>query len=59
VVLGALGAWLAAALGFASVGGVIVLVVAGILVATALLGYCPLYALFGLSTSRGAHQPVH
>lgn len=56
VALAALGGWLAVAIGLVSVGGVIVLVVAGILVATALVGYCPLYALFGLSTNRSGHR---
>lgn len=57
VALAALAGWLAAAIGYGSVGGVIVLVVAGILVATALAGYCPLYALFGIS-SRRSGQPT-
>lgn len=51
--LAALGGWLAVAIGGSSTGGVIVLVLAGILVATALLGFCPLYVLLGLST-RGS-----
>lgn len=59
MVVAALGWWLAAALGYASVGGVIVLVGAGILVATALVGSCPLYALFGISTRRGEHRTAH
>lgn len=59
VVLTAAGGWLAAAIGYASVGGVIVLVAAAILAATALLGYCPLYALFGISTRRSEHRSVH
>jgi hypothetical protein len=59
VVLAALGGWLAAAVGYASLGGVLVLVAAGILVATALLGSCPLYALLGISTRRGEHRTVH
>jgi hypothetical protein len=56
VVLAALGGWLAAAIGYASVGGVIMLVLAGILATTALAGYCPLYALFGISTGRSGHR---
>jgi hypothetical protein len=59
VVLAALGGWLAAAVGFASPGGVLALVAAGILVVTALLGSCPLYALLGISTRRAQHRPVH
>lgn len=59
VALAALGWWLAAALGYASVGGVIVLVVAGILVVTAAVGSCPLYALLRISTRGGPHRAVH
>jgi hypothetical protein len=58
VMLAALGWWLAAALGYASVAGVIVLVVAGILAATAVVGICPLYAALGISTDRG-HRSLH
>ncbi|HUY47786.1 MAG TPA: DUF2892 domain-containing protein [Streptosporangiaceae bacterium] len=55
LILAALGWWLAASLGYGTAGGVIVLVVAGILVVTAVTGYCPLYALLRIST-RGGHQ---
>lgn len=40
----------AAAVGFASVWGIVLLVVAGIMLVTAATGFCPLYRLFGLST---------
>ncbi len=59
VVLAALAWWLAASVGYATVGGVIVLVVAGILVATAAAGYCPLYALLSVSTRGRAHRSAH
>jgi hypothetical protein len=59
VVLAALGWWLAASVGYATVGGVIVLVVAGILVATAAVGYCPLYALLSVSSRGRAHRSAH
>jgi hypothetical protein len=41
---------LAAVLGFGTVGGIIALVVAAVMVVTAAVGFCPLYALFGVST---------
>lgn len=48
----------AAALGFTSVAGIVLLVVGVVLVVTAAIGFCPLYALFGISTcsvrNRGA-----
>lgn len=40
----------AAAVGFATAGGIALLVAAGILGVTAVAGFCPLYAVFGLST---------
>ena len=39
-----------AAIGFGTVGGIILLVVAGIMAVTAAVGFCPLYAVFGFST---------
>lgn len=56
VVLAGVGWWLAATIGYATAGGVIVLVVAGILAATAAVGYCPLYAPLSLSTRGGVHR---
>jgi fatty acid desaturase len=40
----------AAALGFASVWGIVLLVVAGVMAVTAAVGFCPLYAVFGISS---------
>ena len=40
----------ALALGPATVVGVVLLVVAAIMVATAAVGFCPLYALLGIDT---------
>ena len=40
----------AALLGVGSVAGIVLLVVAAVMVVTAAVGFCPLYALFGLST---------
>ncbi len=48
----------AAALGFVvgagQVGGILLFVVAVVLLVTALVGFCPLYRLFGLSTNTSA-----
>ena len=38
------------AVGVGSVLGIVLLVLAGVMVATAAIGYCPLYRLVGLST---------
>ncbi len=59
LVLAALGWWLAASVGYATAGGVIVLVVAGILVVTAAAGYCPLYSVLSVSTRGGWHRMAH
>lgn len=48
IAAGAVG--VAAAVGFGTVGGIILLVVAGIMLVTAAVGFCPLYAVFGIST---------
>jgi hypothetical protein len=34
------------------VGGILLVVVGGILVVTAAVGFCPLYRILGLSTAR-------
>jgi Protein of unknown function (DUF2892) len=43
-------ALLSLSLGFGTVIGIVLLVVAGILLVTATVGFCPLYALFHIST---------
>lgn len=50
IVAAALVVWFAIAVGAGTILGVIALVVAAILVATAAVGFCPLYALLGIST---------
>ncbi len=45
-----------AALGFGSVAGVVLLVLAVVLVATAAVGFCPLYRLLGLSTAKSVKR---
>jgi hypothetical protein len=42
----------ALALGLTSIAGLVLLLVAAIMVATAAAGFCPLYALFGIDTRR-------
>jgi uncharacterized membrane protein YkgB len=46
-VLLAVGAWMA---GFGSVGGIILLVLAAVMLVTSAVGFCPLYAPFGFTT---------
>ena len=43
---------LAGTLGWSSTGAIVLLVLAGILLVTAALGFCPLYRLLGISTYR-------
>lgn len=46
----------AIALGLGSAVGVVLILVAVVMVATAVVGFCPLYRLFGIST-RGGPEP--
>ena len=52
-------------LGFSTAGGIVLLVVAAVMVATAASGYCPLYQLLGVNTTgtggteTGAHRVFH
>ncbi len=39
------------ALGAMSVGGIVLIAVAAVMLATAVVGFCPLYAIFGLRTN--------
>ena len=48
---------LAFAVGIGSVAGVILALVAVVMAVTAVVGFCPLYRLIGLSTDR--HEPAH
>ncbi len=52
LVLAAVALVVADLVGFGSVGGIILIVVAVILALTSLVRFCPLYRLFNLSTSR-------
>ena len=47
----AIGAWM---LGFGSVGGIILLILAAVMLITSAVGFCPLYAPFKFSTKSGA-----
>jgi Inner membrane protein YgaP-like, transmembrane domain len=42
----------AAAVGFGSLGSWLLLVVGAIMLVTAVVGFCPLYRVFGVSTSK-------
>ena len=42
--------------GVGTVGGIVLFVVAAIMLATALTGYCPTYALIGITTQHGVHR---
>jgi Inner membrane protein YgaP-like, transmembrane domain len=47
-------------LGASTLGGVILFVVAGIMLATAVTAFCPTYTVFGISTSpHGLHRVGH
>jgi len=50
LVIAAVAVGISATIGFGTIGGIILLVVAGIMVVTAAVGFCPLYAVFGFST---------
>jgi uncharacterized membrane protein len=51
-VVGAIALIVAVVVGMGSVGGILLVVVGGILVVTAAVGFCPLYRILGLSTAR-------
>ena len=42
--------------GFGSIGGIVLLVVTGIALVTAAVGYCPAYRLFKFSTNPSFHK---
>ncbi|HMS13396.1 MAG TPA: DUF2892 domain-containing protein [Microthrixaceae bacterium] len=50
IVVAAAAIGIAAAVGFGSIGGVVLLVVAAIMAVTAAVGSCPLYRLVGVNT---------
>ncbi len=54
-VVGAIALVVAVVVGMGSVGGILLVVVGGILVVTAAVGFCPLYRILGLSTAK-AHK---
>jgi len=51
-------ALLSLSLGFGTVAGIVLLVVAGILGVTATFGFCPLYAPFHINTRLHRHMSV-
>ena len=46
-------------LGAGTIGGIILFVVAGIMLATSATGYCPNYTVFGISTDPRLHRVGH
>jgi hypothetical protein len=46
-------------LGAGTVFGIVLFVVAGIMLATSITGYCPNYTLLGISTQGGVHRVGH
>ena len=52
VVVAVVAAIAAVMVGLGSVAGIVLLVVAAIMLGTAAVGFCPLYALFGINTCR-------
>ena len=56
VVIAAVAAILAFVIGAGTVGGIILLVVAVVMLATAAMGFCPLYRIFGMSTCKAKTQ---
>lgn len=52
VVLGVAAIAGALLVGASSVAGIVLFVVAGVLLVTAAVGFCPLYRVFGISTCR-------
>ena len=45
--------------GAGSIAGLIPFVVAGIMIATGVVGFCPTYTLLGISTDHGLHRAGH
>lgn len=56
VVLGVVAAVASYLVGPATAGGAVAAVVAVILLATAIVGFCPLYAVIGLRTNAARHR---
>ncbi len=52
LVIAVVAAVLAFVVGAGSVGGIILLVVAVVMLGTAAVGFCPLYRLFGMNTCK-------
>jgi shikimate kinase len=59
VVLAVVAAIAAFAVGAGSAFGIVLLVVAAVLLVTAAVGFCPLYRLVGLSTSKAKQSVAH
>jgi hypothetical protein len=46
-------------LGAGTIGGIILLVFAGIMLTTAVTAFCPTYTILGISTDHGVHRVRH
>jgi Protein of unknown function (DUF2892) len=46
-------------LGASTLGGIILFAFAGLMLATAVTGFCPTYTLIGMSTEHGPHRVGH
>ena len=46
-------------LGAGTLGGIILFAFAGVMLVTALSGFCPTYTLIGISTEHGPHRVGH
>lgn len=51
----ALGAWGILAAGISSVVGIVAIVVGLVLLATAIINFCPIFKIFGISSFRSSH----
>ena len=52
VVIAVVAVVVAIAVGIGSVGGIVLLVVAAVMLGTAAVGFCPLYRVLGINTCR-------
>jgi hypothetical protein len=58
ILIGVVALAIGVALGAGSVGGIVLFVFAGVMLATSAVGHCPLYAVFHIAT-RPAKSPAH
>jgi hypothetical protein len=46
-------------LGAGTIAGIILFAIAGVMLATGVVGFCPTYTLLGISTDHGLHRVGH